>query len=227
MIRTWLKGELVCLCKTCLALIMHTSCNIQDAANPMCAPQIRHQVCPRAPDSSPCSLRASLQGQKHGAAEWGAQPRLTEDRDSPSGQGLGCPPPTSQGIAGKPVCISDSPEKEDPRGRPKGNRDKTKTLENYQLWRPRLRRQRTPPDTHAEGQRPHAEGLCTLGHFAPSPAVKNLVANAGDVRDTGSIPGSGRSPGGGHGNPLRCSCLEKPEGPGGLQSTGAHRVSHA
>ena len=32
--------------------------------------------------------------------------------------------------------------------------------------------------------------------------VKNLPANAGDVRNMGSIPGSGRSPGGGHGNPL-------------------------
>ena len=32
--------------------------------------------------------------------------------------------------------------------------------------------------------------------------VKNLPANAGDIRDVGSIPGSGRSPGGGHGNPL-------------------------
>ena len=33
-------------------------------------------------------------------------------------------------------------------------------------------------------------------------AVKNQPANAGDIRDVGSIPGSGRSPGGGHGNPL-------------------------
>ena len=40
--------------------------------------------------------------------------------------------------------------------------------------------------------------------------VKNLLVNAGDVRDAGSIPGSGRSPGGGHGNPLQCSCLENP-----------------
>ena len=38
--------------------------------------------------------------------------------------------------------------------------------------------------------------------------VKNLPAIAGDVRDVGSIPGSGRSPGGGHGNPLQYSCLE-------------------
>ena len=40
--------------------------------------------------------------------------------------------------------------------------------------------------------------------------VKNLPANAGDIRDTGSIPGSGRSPRGGHGNPLQYSCLESP-----------------
>ena len=38
--------------------------------------------------------------------------------------------------------------------------------------------------------------------------VKKPSANAGDVRDTGWIPGSGRSPGGGHGNPLQYSCLE-------------------
>jgi len=38
--------------------------------------------------------------------------------------------------------------------------------------------------------------------------VKNLPANAGDTGDMGLIPGSGRSPGGGHGNLLQCSCLE-------------------
>ena len=37
---------------------------------------------------------------------------------------------------------------------------------------------------------------------------KNPPANAGDIRDVGSIPGSGSSPGGGHGNPLHYSCLE-------------------
>ena len=40
--------------------------------------------------------------------------------------------------------------------------------------------------------------------------VKNLPASLGDTRDAGSIPGSGRSPGGGHGNPLQSSCLENP-----------------
>ena len=41
-------------------------------------------------------------------------------------------------------------------------------------------------------------------------AVKSLPANAGDVRDSGSIPRSGGSPGGGHDNPLQYSCLENP-----------------
>ena len=40
--------------------------------------------------------------------------------------------------------------------------------------------------------------------------VKNLPANAGDIRDTGSILGLGISPGGGHGNPLQYSFLENP-----------------
>ena len=40
--------------------------------------------------------------------------------------------------------------------------------------------------------------------------VKNLPGNAGDIRDVGSIPGLGRSSGGGHGNPLQYSCLENP-----------------
>ena len=40
--------------------------------------------------------------------------------------------------------------------------------------------------------------------------VKNLSANTGDIKDVGSIPGSGRSPGGEHGKPLRYSCPENP-----------------
>ena len=40
--------------------------------------------------------------------------------------------------------------------------------------------------------------------------VKNPPANAGDVRDMGAIPGLGRSPGEGTGNPLQYSCLENP-----------------
>ena len=40
--------------------------------------------------------------------------------------------------------------------------------------------------------------------------VKNLPANAGDIKDPGSVLGLGRSPGGGHGSPRQCSCLESP-----------------
>ena len=40
--------------------------------------------------------------------------------------------------------------------------------------------------------------------------VKNLLANAGNIRETGSIPRSGRSPGAGYGNQLQYSCLENP-----------------
>ena len=40
--------------------------------------------------------------------------------------------------------------------------------------------------------------------------VKNLPASVGDIKDVGSIPGSERSPGGGHGNPFQYSCLENP-----------------
>ena len=46
--------------------------------------------------------------------------------------------------------------------------------------------------------------------WGPMLVVENPPANAGDVRDAGSIPGWGRSPGGGHGNPLQYSCLENP-----------------
>ena len=49
--------------------------------------------------------------------------------------------------------------------------------------------------------------------------VKKPPASAGDVRDVGSIPGSGRSPGEGYGNPLQYSCLENPMYRGAWQAT--------
>ena len=56
--------------------------------------------------------------------------------------------------------------------------------------------------------------------------VKNLPANAsaGDLRDTGSIPGSGRSNGGESGNPLQYSCLGNPVDRGAWQAT-VHRIT--
>ena len=49
--------------------------------------------------------------------------------------------------------------------------------------------------------------------------IKNLPANAGDIRDAGLIPGLGRSPGGGNGNPLQYSCLENPMDRGAWRAT--------
>ena len=54
--------------------------------------------------------------------------------------------------------------------------------------------------------------------------VKNLPANAGDIRNMGLIPGSERSPGGGHGNPLQCSCLENPMDRGACWAI-VHRIA--
>ena len=50
------------------------------------------------------------------------------------------------------------------------------------------------------------------GTYQLALVVKNLPANVGDTRHACSIPGSGRSPGGGHGNPLHYSFLENPHG---------------
>ena len=56
--------------------------------------------------------------------------------------------------------------------------------------------------------------------------VKNSPANAGDIRQVGSIPGSGWSPGGGNGNPLQYSCLENPMDRGAWRAT-VHGVTQS
>ena len=60
--------------------------------------------------------------------------------------------------------------------------------------------------------------------------IKNQPVNAGDVRDSSLIPGSGRFPGGGHGNPLQYSCLENPMDRGAWGATvlsiGSQKVGH-
>ena len=56
-------------------------------------------------------------------------------------------------------------------------------------------------------------------------SIKNLLVNARDVRNVGfTVPGSGRSPGGGHGNPLQCSRLENPMDRGAWRAA-VHRVA--
>ena len=60
-----------------------------------------------------------------------------------------------------------------------------------------------------------------------APVVKHLPANMGDVeRDVGSIPGSERAPGGGHGNPLQYSCLKNPKKRGAWRAT-VHSIANS
>ena len=54
--------------------------------------------------------------------------------------------------------------------------------------------------------------------------VKSLPANAGDLKDMGSIPGCGIAPGGSHSNPLQCSCLENPMDRGSWGAV-VHRIT--
>ena len=60
--------------------------------------------------------------------------------------------------------------------------------------------------------------------FPGCTVVKNLPANAGDARDLGLIPGSGKSPGVGNSNPFQYSCLENPMDRGAWQAT-VHRIA--
>ena len=62
----------------------------------------------------------------------------------------------------------------------------------------------------------------SLVGFTGDTVIKNLPVNAGDTRDLGSIPGSGRSPGVGNGNPLQYSCLENSMDKGDWQATICH-----
>ena len=66
--------------------------------------------------------------------------------------------------------------------------------------------------------------LITRGVFQVALVAKNTPASAGELWDVGSIPGSGRSPGGRHGNQLQDSCLEHPMDGGVWQAT-VHRVT--
>ena len=90
-------------------------------------------------------------------------------------------------------------------------------------WGKRKIEERNKREVRRKGSR-EAEGrgfpYCAIG--------KESACNAGDLRDMGSILGSGRTPEGGHGNPLQYSCLENPVNrePGGLQSIRSQRAGH-
>ena len=79
-----------------------------------------------------------------------------------------------------------------------------------------------------EGMNVILELLHVSRGFSGGAVAKNLPANAGDTRDVGLIPGSGRSSGGRKDNPQQYSCLENSMDSGayGLQSMGSQRVRH-
>ena len=68
-------------------------------------------------------------------------------------------------------------------------------------------------------QRGFGVGMEMCGASQVAQMVKNVTANVGDIRDTSSVLGWGRSPGEGHGNPLQDSCLENPMNRGAWRAT--------
>ena len=85
------------------------------------------------------------------------------------------------------------------------------------------------PETVIQSEESKKENnkYCILTHIRGFPGgsgVKNSPARARDLRDQSSIPGSGRSRGGDHGNPLQYSCLENPMDRGAWRAA-VHRVA--
>ena len=83
-----------------------------------------------------------------------------------------------------------------------------------------------PANRRRDGKCMVNQGWCTSSHssrsvpsFPGGSVVKSSPARAGDARDAGLIPGLERSPGGGNGNPLQCSCLENPMDRGACWAT--------
>ena len=73
-------------------------------------------------------------------------------------------------------------------------------------------------------ERLHTHSTNTVLGFSGGTSYKEPDASAADIKDTGSFPGLGRSSGGGHGNPLWCSCLENPMDRGVCQVI-VHRIA--
>ena len=71
------------------------------------------------------------------------------------------------------------------------------------------------------------EGAPAAGSSQVALVVENPPANAGGIGDLGLIPGPGRSPGGGHGNPLQYSCLENPMHRGAWQATYMYKKKYS
>ena len=84
-----------------------------------------------------------------------------------------------------------------------------------------------PEDLHPDPGTPGSQVATVLGRIG-FPGGAEVKASACNMRELGSIPGSGRSPGEGNGNPLQCSCLESPMDGGAWWAAvrGSLRVGH-
>ena len=85
-------------------------------------------------------------------------------------------------------------------------------------WKKSLEKEWLPTPVFLPGEFHGQRNLA--GYIQVALVVKNPPANTGDIRDVDSIPESGRSPRGGNGNPLQCSCLENPHGQRSLAGYG-------
>ena len=83
-----------------------------------------------------------------------------------------------------------------------GESQRRGSLMGCRLWGRRVR--------HDWSDLAEAAAKCTIGACHVALQIRNLPAKARDIRDSGSILGSGRTPGSGHGNPLQYYCLENP-----------------
>ena len=99
---------------------------------------------------------------------------------------------------------------------PPANAGDIRDLGSIMSWEDPLEKEMAPTPVFLPGES-HGQG--SLVGYSPSGrnsqavlVVKNLPTSSGDTGVEGSIPGSGRSPGGGTGNPLQYSCLENPHG---------------
>ena len=99
----------------------------------------------------------------------------------------------------------------------------TLTHESRDRWS--IQQNPLPPDPHPGSCKITALlKISAFGAFQVLLGVKNLPADSGDLRDAGSIPGLGRSPGGGSGSPLPYSFLENPMDRGAWRGT-VHRLA--
>ena len=131
---------------------------------------------------------------------------------------LGRPPPGPSSNARrfwKPACKHTLPRKPSLSPPSHPSRERFAQIEKQKPQIPQLQRGKAGFECQAPDPR---------GFPGGARGKENLPADAGGLRDVGSIPGSGRSPGGGHGNPLQGSCLENPMDRGAWRAA-VHRVS--